>query len=111
MTECAYALRYVELNNRNTQKPWSLRQTAVYHRYDAKDDVSTWVMISASQKMETCMDRYVKSLRSVSAPNPFNVHVLLFDTALANWRPFIISLTQKINKQVSSASTWVHYTH
>ena len=97
-----YALRYVELNNRKTQKPWSLRQTAVYHRYDAKDDASTWVIISASQKMETCLDRYMKSLRTFGAQNSFSVHVHLFETALANWRPFIIGLTQRINKQVGS---------
>ena len=99
--ECAYALRYIELNHRSTKNPWSLRQTAVYQRYNSKSESSTWVIISASEKMEICLDRYLKSKHAFGTQNPFEIHLLLLETALANWRPFIISLTQKINEQVS----------
>ena len=98
--ECAYALRYIELNGRSTRKPWSLRQFAVYQRFDSKDGSSTWVILSASEKLETCLDRYFKSLPIHGARNTFEIHILLLETALANWRPFIVSLTQRINEEV-----------
>lgn len=98
--ECAYAMRYVELNHRDTDVPWSLRQTAVYHKHRVDQKSSTWVMISLSEKAELCLDRYVKSSQNIIAENPFDVHLILLDTALANWRPYIVSLTEQINRQV-----------
>ena len=104
-TECAYALRYVELNHRDTDAPWSVRQTAVYHKYKMDKRSSTWVTISISERAERCLDRYIKSSQHLAIENPFDVHLILLDTALANWRPYIVSLTERITKQVRLAFT------
>jgi hypothetical protein len=32
--------------------------------------------------------------------NPFEVHLLLLDTAMANWRPYLVHMTTEINEQV-----------
>ncbi|MCJ1379470.1 hypothetical protein MMC17_002571 [Xylographa soralifera] len=95
--ECAYGLRYVELNNRmDTVEPWSIRQTVVYHKYSIQQQSSTWVFIAASKTAELRMDRYIKSVDTMVDSNPFEIHLIILDTALANWRPYVIYLTVKI---------------
>lgn len=101
--ELAYGLRYVELNNRNPAEPWSIRQTAIYHKFRAISKASTWVMVSASKRAEQCIDRYVKSCVDLSPLNPFEIHLIVLDTTLATWRPYIVSLTEKIRQQVISS--------
>ncbi len=100
--ECAYGLRYAELNHRDVKRPWSIRQTAVYHQYITDDKSSTWIMISLSQKTQLRIDRYIKSSPNAADLSPFELHLIILDSALANWRPFIISLTESITQQVRS---------
>lgn len=57
-------------------------------------------MISASQRAEQCIDRYVRSCVDLSPLNPFEIHLILLDTMIANWRPYIVSLTDRIRQQV-----------
>ena len=103
--ECAYGLRYVELNNRkDTVEPWSIRQTVVYHKYSTQKQCSTWVFIAASNTVELRMDNYLKSVDTVVNSNPFEVHLIILDTALANWRPYVIYLTVKIMDMVGGTS-------
>lgn len=98
--EIAYGLRYAELNNRTSTEPWSIRQTAIYHRFRANEMASTWVMVSASRRAERCIDRYVKGCVDLAPLNPFEIHLILLDTVLANWRPYLISLTDRIRQLV-----------
>lgn len=107
ITECAYGLRFVELNFRGTREPWSVRQTAIYHSYKLDKRVSTWVMISASTKIKDSLNNYVRSSENISALNPFEIHVILLDTALGNWRSYIIYLTEQISKQVFTNSSFL----
>lgn len=98
--ECAYGIRYVELHGRASRMPWSVRQTVIYHKYRVQGEASTWILIAASSKTEVCLDRYIKSCRDLSNINPFEIHVIIIDVALANWRPYITYLTEEITKQV-----------
>ncbi|KAG8534358.1 uncharacterized protein KY384_001202 [Bacidia gigantensis] len=97
--ECAYAIRYVDLNKRRDDKPWSLRQTAVYHRYDAQVQTSTWCCVAASEQVETCLDQFAEAFQRCDATTSFGAHAMLLDTALVGWRPFMINLTERINQQ------------
>ena len=60
-------------------------------------------MISASQKTELCLDRYVRSCSNLADLNPFEIHLMILDTALANWHSYIVYLTEQITAQVSLA--------
>ncbi len=99
-SEMAYGIRYVERNKRNVPESWSIRQTAIYHKFRSNKRSSTWIMISASERTERCLDRYVKSCRDVASLSPFEIHLIVLDTALANWRPYIVGLTEKVTEQV-----------
>lgn len=102
LSECAYALRYVESTYRESNGPWSLCPSVIYHKYDVSDQSSTWVMVSASGKIEQCLDQYLKCSPNLVGLNPFEVHLLVLDAALADWRPYIINLTERIIKQVGN---------
>ncbi|KAL2049176.1 hypothetical protein ABVK25_010526 [Lepraria finkii] len=97
--ECAYGLRYVDFHNRDAKRPWSIRQTVIYHKYEAKSNSSTWVLISASKKTEEILDSYMGGCGGYASVNPFEIHLLILDTALTNWRRYIVDLTDKIRKQ------------
>jgi hypothetical protein len=104
-TECSYILRYVEFTNRPGRKdPWSLRQFAIYHRFKPKPQhrCSTWILVGASHRTEVRLDRYTRSVDDLTGCNPFELHVIFLDTAIASWRPYLVDLTQKVTYQVCS---------
>jgi len=101
--ECSYILRYVEFTNRPGGKnPWSLRQFAIYHRYkpSQRSRCSTWIIVGASQRTEVRLDRYTRSIEDLIEANPFELHVIFLDTALASWRPYLVHLGQLVDYQV-----------
>ena len=77
---------------------------AVYHKYRTERNASTWVIIAASTRTEVALDRYIKSSEKVAILNPFEIHVILLESVLENWRPYVIHLTQEISKEVSTVS-------
>ncbi|KAF2797930.1 hypothetical protein K505DRAFT_126262 [Melanomma pulvis-pyrius CBS 109.77] len=104
--ECSYILRYVEFTNRSGGKdPWSLRQFAIYHRFKPKSDhrCSTWILVGASQRTEVRLDHYTRSIDDLTGTNPFELHVIFLDTAIASWRPYLVDLTQKVTHQSNKA--------
>lgn len=62
-------------------------------------------MVAASKRTETSLDRYIKSCEDITQLNPFEIHLIVLDTALANWRPYIVGLTEKITQQVCPIPT------
>lgn len=101
--ECAYVLRFVELNHRgNEAMPWSSRQFAVYHKFESVHKSSTWVFIALSQRAQVRLEEYIQSCGELKDINPFEVHALLLDTAISNWRQYMIYLTAEINDRVCS---------
>ena len=107
--DCAYGLRYVELNNRGKAEPWSIRQTAIYHKYRTETKSSTWIMISASPNTRGVLERYINSSEDLASLTAFEIHLLMIDTALANWPQYIMDLTDKISKQVSQSFLFVQF--
>jgi hypothetical protein len=103
--ECSYILRYIEFTNRPNKKPWSLRQFAVYHRYkqNCQSPCSTWILVGASQRTETRLDHYTRSIKDLMRVNPFELHVIFLDTAIATWRPYLVYLTQLVAEQVRTS--------
>jgi hypothetical protein len=103
--ECSYILRYVEFTDRPNKKPWSLRQFAVYHRYkqNCQRPCSTWILVGASQRTEARLDHYTRSIEDLMRVNPFELHVIFLDTAIATWRPYLVYLTQLVAEQVRTS--------
>jgi hypothetical protein len=105
--ECAYGLRYVELNGYGCQKePWSVRQTAVYHNF--KGDNETWIFISPSPLIESKASEHIEQFKEkdIEEVNPFELHLKLVTATLSNYRLYESLLLQlaKGNYRVSLTS-------
>lgn len=95
----------MELNHRQNEKdPWSLRQSGVYHQYTTKTGSSIWLLISVSGLAQARIDEYIEAAGDVQLFDPFEVHLLLVDTAIANWRPYLVNMATDINEQVGTAT-------
>ena len=102
--ECAYELRYVEPNPHYVRNPWRLRQTVVYQRHRFSDGNSSWVIFSASSDTENSIDQYIRSAGDLLLQCPFEIHLLIIETAQSNWRPYITHLSEVISEQVRPSS-------
>ena len=79
-----------------------MRQTVIYHRYAYGQGVytSTWMLVAASNRTKQSVAKYVEGSSDLNALNPFEIYALILDTSLANWRLYIIYLTEQISEQV-----------
>ena len=41
----SYQVRYAEENHRSSDRPWSVRQTGVYHHHSAKNDFDLFILL------------------------------------------------------------------
>jgi hypothetical protein len=102
-------LRRVELHGRELaegQSPWSIRQTAVYHRLTV-DTSSTdkpksrFLLVAPSpkleQQLEECFELGAKAAQAIS---PWNVHRLLVADSMMNWMDYMAHLEERLKDQV-----------
>jgi hypothetical protein len=119
--ELAYILRRAELNHRELtegQSPWSIRQTAVYHKFSLnpnspRGSKSTFLLIAPSQTLESQLsDVFELSISDESASTPWNVHRLLLAESLRGWMEYMASLERELKDQVSvDSATHLTATH
>lgn len=57
--------------------------------------------MGASQRTEVRLDRYTRSIDDLTGSNPFELHVIFLDTAIASWRPYLVDLTKLVTHQAS----------
>ena len=102
LPECAYILRFVEFTKCPKRDPWSHRKFAVYHKYsvDPRKRCSTWILTGASQRTEACLERYVQGVDDLNTANPFELHILFIDIAIAAWRPCLADMIEEVAKLV-----------
>ena len=106
LVECMYGLRYVELNGRGyPERPtsrWSLRQTVVHYGTSCSELPTSWVFVTLSHAAELRLNEYLSNCAMKSACSAFGVHLLIHDTAIANWRPYLIDVAAEIDQHASS---------
>jgi Mg2+ and Co2+ transporter CorA len=105
--QCIYSLRFVELNGRgNSKSPtsrWSLRQSAVYCSFQLNDVNSTWIFVTLSKLAEGRLEDYLRACSQTSAPDSFDIHLLILDTVTANWRPYLVDLSSEIDEHAAQS--------
>lgn len=105
--ECMYGLRFVELNGRgNAYQPtsrWSLRQTAVYCSFRFASENSTWIFVTPSRLAQQRIDGYASCRHEGLESNAFEIHLLLLDTAMANWRHYLIDLAAETDQHAAQS--------
>ena len=105
--ECMYGLRFVELNGRgNAYQPtsrWSFRQTAVYCSFRTASENSTWIFVTPSRLAQERIDGYASCRHEGLEFNPFEIHLLLLDTAIVNWRHYLIDLAAETDQHAAQS--------
>lgn len=100
--ECMYGLRFVDLNGRGSlHQPtsrWSLRQTAIYSRHRSSRDEGTWIFVTPSRLAKHRLTELAHNQGSNSPSSPFTIHLLLLETAIANWRPYLVDLATETDQ-------------
>ncbi|KAF2454562.1 hypothetical protein BDY21DRAFT_352121 [Lineolata rhizophorae] len=99
--ECCYGFRYVAENATGDQKKekWSVRQTAVYQKYEKTLERCIWVVIGASADAEARIDRFLHSAINTCATDPFALHLTLLENSLAEWRWYLADLSERVQAQ------------
>ncbi|KAH7323474.1 hypothetical protein BKA65DRAFT_555156 [Rhexocercosporidium sp. MPI-PUGE-AT-0058] len=113
-SEMAYVLRRAELNGRSGaegESPWSIRQTAVYHRLSDTTlgskclSRSVFLLVAASQNVKW---QFGKSLdRPTSGQGSqlsgWNAHRILIADSLSGWADYMAYLGHKLKEQTDRA--------
>jgi hypothetical protein len=105
--ECMYGLRFIDLNGRgNPHQPtsrWSLRQTAVYSRPRPSGNEGIWIFVTPSSLTKHRLKELFNNQPRGSPSNPFTVHLLLLETAIANWRPYLVDLAAETDQHAAQS--------
>ncbi|CAD6565853.1 MAG: hypothetical protein ASARMPRED_008012 [Alectoria sarmentosa] len=72
----------------------SISETAAAHGQFGELQFAT-----ASARTQSSLDLYVRSCTDLASLNPFEIHALILDSTLADWRSYIIALTERITYQ------------
>jgi Mg2+ and Co2+ transporter CorA len=100
--ECMYGLRFMELNGRDDPNQptykWSFRQSAIYCKICTNPQEATWVFTSPQAAVQCQLDQYIHRSADVGTSNSFEIHLLLFDNAIANWRYFLVDLAAETDQ-------------
>ena len=103
--EWIYVLRFVELNGRGSEveptSQWSLRQSAVYCRYDCNTRSASWLFVALSKETRRKLQSYyeVFAQSTVEGHDPAAVHCLILSIGISNWRHYAIDLASEIDEQ------------
>jgi hypothetical protein len=111
-SECAYGFRYVELNHRTLAPkenpdydPWSVRQSAIYQRYDSQYKRIMFILFAPSETARKNLEDAVRRAGSRRKLNAFDLHRILLSTLHENWRLYVRSLESLMTQQVCRLQT------
>lgn len=98
-------LRRVELNGRSRehdQEPWSIRQTAVYHKLTSShtpttDRKSTFLLVAPSTNVESQFERYLDQ-SPISHALPWAIHLLLVAESMRGWMDYMSHLEERLKE-------------
>jgi hypothetical protein len=116
--ELAYMLRRVELHDARPgyDNPWSIRQTAVYHKLsvpknDAKgqrmtEAKSMFLLVAPSKNAGSVLSECLSNstTKESDAMSPWSIHRILVADSLRGWMDYMAYLEKRLKEQVSSSA-------
>lgn len=99
--ELSFMLKYAQLNESDKNWPWSVRQFALYSKYDTKSDacVSTFVAPPSEVLDEFREMLSDGNLSAVAAHTALNIKMV--QITLAYWRPYVVWIANELSGIVS----------
>ncbi|KAL6234073.1 hypothetical protein BDW75DRAFT_251666 [Aspergillus navahoensis] len=100
--DIGYNIKYVAAHGRSFPKdPFSMRETGVYHGFDAATQQTQWVFIQASQELQERMREYFARPQESQAEAQIKIHGMVFQAATQAWRQYLVYLETTFSKMVS----------
>jgi hypothetical protein len=102
--ECVYGFRYA-FKTRNLgleSDSWSMRQTAVYQKFDAKENRVVWIIIGGSSDTIDLIRKNIAQSSRGSELKPFLLHAMIIENSLGEWRLYIADLASRVHSMVRS---------
>ena len=102
-------LRRAELNGRSEEdgeSPWSIRQTAVYHKLTCDDrssvSGSTFLLVAPSDNFRSQLKECLESSTAdeTETLSCWNTHRILCADSLRGWSDYMVWLQKKLKEQV-----------
>lgn len=91
----------VERNPQSTTFEWSLRQSCVYQKLDARDKTQTWIFIAATSTLKNAYELYMgEHCEQSRVEHILEMHYVLMAAALSGWRGCIDYLAGETQQQV-----------
>ncbi|RDW84190.1 uncharacterized protein DSM5745_04516 [Aspergillus mulundensis] len=105
--DIGYNVKYVAAHGRSFPKdPYSVRETGVYHGFDAAAQQTQWVFIQASQELQERMRGYFTRPEESHAEAQIGIHGIIFQTASQAWREYLVYLEGTFAKMASIDSSF-----
>ncbi len=97
IAELCYLLRYPARHGRKSGCPFSLRQMAVYQRFDHVKKASRWIFVQAPDEFS---EELRSSLSSGEQMHPCDIHRRIFSIAEQEWRDYVCYLDAELEALV-----------
>lgn len=105
-----YNLRSVEVSKSQTDLPWSVRQSAVYHSFDLNTGQSLWVNVKGNKLIKNRITEASETpslcrvqSRSEAFSASLATHLLFCDWSAENWRWYINDLENELQALTRNA--------
>ncbi|KAI9866764.1 MAG: hypothetical protein M1813_000706 [Trichoglossum hirsutum] len=107
--QLCYSLKSVERWEGNPERPWSIRQTAVYHSFDTEAGVATWILAKGNELMKNRVQSATGS-HALSELTSFGTidgaiaatlaaHLIFCDWSGENWRWYVNFLEEELQNK------------
>jgi hypothetical protein len=94
-------IRFIEdtgrVNAWNPSKQWSIRQTALFSRFDQQQSRAVWLFVSLSGSAEPLLDDLWASIEH-DTHTPWQTLHTLYHYAACNWRPYVVALMHEVER-------------
>lgn len=108
--EISYQIRYAEENHRSPERPWSVRQTGVYHHHSVQSNFDLFILLhpienSLFEQQVTSLALKQSSQAELASlvEDPYRMHLMPFALYLDNWRWYFRYLGEEFQKKVRYA--------
>ncbi|PVI08330.1 hypothetical protein DM02DRAFT_722620 [Periconia macrospinosa] len=97
--EFMYNIRYPAKHGRNIQDPWSIRNTAVYQKYNCEQRSCIWVMLQPSEVDYQLISRWNEHSQDSYYQGKISstIRLSLLWNAAHNWRPYMNYLESELS--------------
>ncbi|KAL4981764.1 hypothetical protein BDW68DRAFT_183189 [Aspergillus falconensis] len=97
--DIGYNIKYAAAHGRSFPKdPFSVRETGVYHGFDAATQQTQWVIIQPSQELQERTREYFARPQESQVETQIRIHGIIFQAATQAWREYLVYLEATFSK-------------